>query len=462
MIEKRIIESVLATALSTGGDFAEIFCEDTTANSIALIDGKIDALNGGRSHGVGIRIYKGLNSVYGYTNDTAEQALLATAEKAATVVGQLSANSAVDIVVEQQATGNICPIERYPADVMLDEKIDMLKMMNRVMREGGELVAQTIARYLENDQRVLIANSDGLLTEDRRTRTRLVGQVIASLNGENQTGYDAPGAHMGFEAYKKAIDPEKVAQKAVKVATTMIKADYVPAGNMPVLIDSDFGGVIFHEACGHSLEATSVAKGASEFSDKLGQQIASPVVTAIDDGTIPHAWGSQNIDDEGMPTQKNILIENGILKSYLIDRLNAKRMKMAPTGSARRESYKFEPTSRMTNTYIAAGNDSPEAMFASIDRGFYAKKLGGGSVNPITGEFNFAVLEGYLVEKGQIVKPLRGASLIGKGSEILQKIDMVSSNLEHCAGMCGSLSGSIPVCVGQPMIRVSNMTVGGK
>ncbi len=462
MLDKRIIDNVLAKALSSGGDFAELFYEDKTVNGIALIDGKIDALNGGRSHGIGIRIYKGLNSVYGYTNDTSEKVLLATAEKAAKVVGKLSADSAVDIVVEQQALTNRCPILRYPADVKVEEKIAMLKMMNRVMREGGDLVSQTIARYLESDQRVLIANSDGLLTEDRRTRTRLVAQVIASRNGENQTGNDAPGAHMGFEAYKQAIDPEKVARKAAEVATTMIKADYAPAGNMPVLIDSDFGGVIFHEACGHSLEATSVAKGASEFSNKLGQQIASPVVTAIDDGTIPHAWGSQNIDDEGMPTQKNVLIENGILKSYLIDRLNAKRMKMAPTGSARRESYKYEPTSRMTNTYIAAGNDTPEAMFASIDRGFYAKKLGGGSVNPITGEFNFAVLEGYLVEKGQIVKPLRGASLIGKGSEILQKIDMVSNNLEHCAGMCGSLSGSIPVCVGQPMIRVSDMTIGGK
>ncbi len=462
MLDKQIIEAVLAKALSTGADFAELFYEDKMTGGIAVIDGKVDDLASGRSHGAGIRIYKGLNSVYGYTNDTSQKALLATADKAAAVIGDLKADGAIDVVVEHRTVGNICPIQRYPVDVAADDKIAILKMMNRVMRSEGDLIKQTVARYLESDQRVLIANSEGLLTEDRRTRTRLVGQAIASLNGEQQTGHDGPGVHMGFEAYKQVIDAEQVAKTAAQIASTMIKADYAPAGQMPVILDNGFGGVIFHEACGHSLEATAVAKGASEFSGKLGEQIASPVVTAIDDGTIANAWGSQNIDDEGMPTQRNVLIENGILKNYLIDRLNGKRMQMAPTGSARRESYKYEPTSRMTNTYIAAGKDSKEAIFASVDRGFYAKKLGGGSVNPATGEFNFAVLEGYLVEKGQIVKPLRGASLIGKGSEILQKIDMVSDNLAHSAGMCGSLSGSIPVNVGQPMIRVSSMTVGGK
>ncbi len=462
MLDKRVIEAVLGAALASGGDFAELFYEDNTTNVIALIDGKVDALNGGRSHGVGLRIYKGLNSVYGYTNDSSERALLATATKAAAVIGELSAESAVDVVVEQRAVVNHSPIVRYPADVMVDEKIAILKQMNRVMRDRGDLISQTIARYFESDQRVLIANSEGLLTEDRRTRTRLAGQAIAALNGEQQVGSISKGFQMGFEAYKETIDATAIAAQAADMALTMIKADYAPAGKMPVIIDNSFGGVIFHEACGHSLEATAVAKGSSEFSGKLGQQIASPVVTAIDDGTIANAWGSLNIDDEGRPTQRNVLIENGILKNYLIDRLNGRRMQMEPTGSARRESYKYEPTSRMTNTFIAPGKDSRAAIFASVDRGFYAKKLGGGSVNPITGEFNFTVLEGYLVEKGEIVKPLRGASLIGKGSQILQKIDMVSDNLEQADGICGSLSGSIPVCVGQPMIRVSNMTVGGK
>ena len=251
-------------------------------------------------------------------------------------------------------------------------------------------------------------------------------------------------------------------REAAKQAYTMLHAKNCPAGRMTVAIDNGFGGVIFHEACGHSLEATSVAKGNSVFTGMLGKQIASTKVTAIDDGTIPNAWGSLNIDDEGNKTQKNILIENGILKSYMIDKLNGRRMGMAPTGSGRRQSYKYAPTSRMTNTYIANGDDNPEDIIKSISDGLYAKKMGGGSVNPVTGEFNFAVSEGYLVKNGVIQEPVRGASLIGKGSDILMDIDMVGNNMAKGQGMCGSSSGSIAVNVGQPMIRVKEITVGGR
>src|SRR5699024_4212277 len=224
-------------------------------------------------------------------------------------------------------------------------------------------------------------------------------------------------------------------------------------GLMPVIIDNEFGGVLFHEACGHALEATFVAKGTSAFAGKLGKQVASPLVTAIDDGTIPNAWGTLNIDDEGTPTQKNILIENGILKSYLVDKLNSKRMDHKPTSSGRRQSYKFAPTSRMNNTYIANGESSFDETVSSTESGLYAKKLGGGSVNPATSDFNFAVMEGYLIENGKMTKPVRGATLIGNGIEVLEKIDMVGNNLSHGQGMCGSLSGSVPVNVGQPTIR---------
>ena len=231
---------------------------------------------------------------------------------------------------------------------------------------------------------------------------------------------------------------------------------------MTVAIENGFGGVIFHEACGHSLEATSVAIGASQMAGKLGQQIANPKVTAIDDGTVPGAWGSVNIDDEGTPTQRNVLIENGVLKSYLIDRLGSRRMGMPMTGSARRQNYQYEATSRMTNTFIANGPDRNEDIIASIENGLYCRKMGGGSVNPLTGAFNFAVTEGYLVRNGKICEPVRGASLIGTGSEILQNIDMVGQNLETAQGMCGSASGSVPTDVGQPLIRVSTITVGGR
>lgn len=462
MISKSTIESVLACALSTGGDFAEIFAEDKTSQSITLIDGKVDSLSNGRSYGVGIRVYKGLKSVYGYTNDTSHKGLEAAAKKAATVIGDLKSDTAIDIQLVERINYNIHPIGLLPSDVRADKKIALLKKMYRAAIDESNELSQIVASYLEMDQNVLIANSEGLLTRDRRVRTRTIAQAIASNANESQVGFEGPGYHMGFEVYDKTVDVEAISREAARIAVEMLHADYAPAGSMPVAIDNGFGGVIFHEACGHSLEATSVAKGTSEFTGKLGQQVASPILTAIDDGTISGAWGSQNIDDEGRPTQKNVLIENGILKSYLIDQLNARRMQMAPTASGRRESYKFAPTSRMTNTYIAPGKDSVESIIRSIDNGLYAKKMGGGSVNPATGEFNFSVREGYMVENGQITRPVRGASLIGKGSNIIKKIDMISDNLAHGTGMCGSISGSVPVFVGQPMIRVSNMTVGGK
>ena len=307
-----------------------------------------------------------------------------------------------------------------------------------------------------------IANSDGLYTSDTRVYTRMSISAIASNGTENQTGTSNPGALQGFEIFDSRIDPEAAAHKAAKQAITMLHAPVCPAGIMPVVIDNGFGGVIFHEACGHSLEATSVAVGASEFAGKLGQKIAADCVTAIDDGTMPNEWGSENIDDEGTPTTRLVLIENGVLKNYMIDRLNGRRMQMQPTGSARRQDYSFAPTSRMRNTYIAAGNDDNDEIIATMGDGLYAKSMGGGSVNPATGEFNFAVSEGYLVKGGKIVHPVRGASLIGRGSEILTKIDRVGKDMQMAQGMCGSLSGSVPTNVGQPMIRVSSITVGGR
>ncbi len=349
----------------------------------------------------------------------------------------------------------------YPKDVNYNKKIDILKLAYNSAKNYNSEISQVITSYGDKEQNILIANSDGLYIEDKRIRTRLGINAIASKGSENQTGFEGPGRHMGIEMFE-SIDPEYHGMEAARIAHTMLHAKNCPAGNMAVAIDNGFGGVIFHEACGHALEASSVAKGNSVFANKLGEQIASTKVTAIDDGTIANAWGSLNIDDEGNKTQKNILIENGILKGYMIDKLNGRRMNMKPTGSSRRQSYKYQPTSRMTNTYIANGMDNPEDIIKSISDGLYAKKLGGGSVNPVTGEFNFAVQEGYLVKNGVIKEPVRGASLIGKGSEVLMDIDMVGNNLELAQGMCGSSSGSIPTNVGQPMIRVKKMTVGGR
>jgi TldD protein len=461
MLSRSIAQEVLEKCLVTGGDFAELFEDDSVNNSIALVDGRVDDAIGGRSYGIGIRIFKGLNSVYAYTNNNSLNSLLDTAYRAALALGEVKENNGLSIVLNEKKIETIHPILYYPKDVAYDKKIAVLKTAYKGAKEFSTDISQVIANYSDKDQNILIANTEGLYIADRRIRTRLGVSAIASKGNENQTGFEGPGRHMGIEMFD-SIDPEYHGREAARVAHTMLHAKNCPAGNTTVVIDNGFGGVIFHEACGHSLEASAVAKGNSVFANKLGEQIASTKVTAIDDGTMPNAWGSLNIDDEGNKTRKNILIENGILKGYMIDKLNGRRMNMEATGSSRRQSYKFQPTSRMTNTYIAAGNDNPADIIKSVEDGLYAKKLGGGSVNPVTGEFNFAVQEGYLVKNGEIQEPVRGASLIGKGSQVLIDIDMVGNNLEVAQGMCGSSSGSIPTNVGQPMIRVKKMTVGGR
>jgi TldD protein len=459
MISKELCERVLQKAASTGADYAEIFAENTVNHSINLISGKVDSISDTVVAGAGIRVYQGLRSVMATTVDTSESGLLRCAEKAAEALGQGTAT--LNITLHESLFGDIHPIRIVPSSVGNGAKIAILKEGCLAAQDYAPEIRQVTGTILDVDHNILIANSEGLYTQDRQIRTRLMVEAIAEKNGETQTGSCRPGRRMGLEMFD-TINPADVGREAARQALVMTGAGYCPAGVMPVAIGNGFGGVIFHEACGHSLEATSVAYGLSQFTGKLGQQIANPKVTAIDDGTIPGAWGSINIDDEGTPAQKNVLIENGILKSYMIDKFNSRRMGLPSTGSARRQSYAFTPTSRMTNTYIAAGTDRNEDIIASMEYGLYAKEMGGGSVNPTTGEFNFAVCEGYMVRKGQICEPVRGASLVGKGSEVIMNIDMVGSDLECGQGMCGSSSGSIPTNVGQPMIRVSSITVGGR
>ncbi|HIZ56542.1 MAG TPA: TldD/PmbA family protein [Firmicutes bacterium] len=459
MIAKDLLDKVLQKAMSSGADFAEIFVERTKGNTIEMIDGKIDGITDNLIAGAGLRIFKGLRSIFASTTDLSEKGLLACAAQAA---GALASGTAeVTIRLAETIPANIHRIERVPSGVPGRVKAEIIRQAYFGAKEYHPAISQVSARLMDTDRNILIANSDGLLTGDRQIRTRLFVSAVASRDGENQSGSAGPGRQMGLEMFDR-IDPRQVGTEAARQAITMLSAGYCPAGRMPVAIENGFGGIIFHEACGHSLEATSVAKGRSQFTGRLGEQIANIKVTAVDDGTIPGAWGSVNIDDEGMPSQKNILIENGILKSYMIDGLNARRMGMAPTGSGRRQNYLYEPTSRMTNTYIADGPDQNEEIIRSIHHGLYAKQMGGGSVNPVTGEFNFSVTEGYMIRNGEIQEAVRGASLIGRGSDILMDIDMVGKNLDYGQGMCGSVSGSIPVNVGQPLLRVSSITVGGR
>ena len=459
MLSRDICCRVLRTALSTGGDYAEIFAENTVNHSIHMISDQVDAIKDTNIAGAAIRIYKGLRSVMASTVDTSEAGLLACAEKAAGALGEGTAP--MDIVLRERIIANVHPVKIVPSSAANSEKVDVLKTGYFAAREYDSSIVQVSGTLASVDHRIFIANSEGLLTNDRSIRTRIAIEAVAEKEGQTQTGRSSPGRKMGLEMFE-AVSSEAVGRRAAEQAVTMASAGYCPAGVMPVAIENGFGGVIFHEACGHSLEASSVAYGRSQFAGKLGQVIANPKVTAIDDGTIPNAWGSINIDDEGTPAQKNVLIEKGVLKSYMVDKFNGRRMGMASTGNARRQSYAYTPTSRMTNTYIAPGEDNNEDIIASMEYGLYAKDMGGGSVNPVTGEFNFSVNEGYMVRNGKICEPVRGASLVGKGSDILQNIDMVGTCMEMGQGMCGSSSGSVPTNVGQPLIRVGSITVGGR
>ena len=460
MISREICQRVLRKAVSTGADYAEIFAENTVNHNINMIDSRVNAIKDSVIAGAAVRVYKGLRSVMATTVDTSEAGLLACAEKAAEALGQGTAQ--IDIVLRERLFGDIHPVKIVPSTVENARKVEILKEGYFAAREYDEAIVQVSGNLLDVDHNILIASTEGLYAQDRQIRTRIMVSAIADKGQGTQTGACNPGRRMGLEMFDSLIDPKNVGIHAAKQAVTMAGAGYCPAGVMPVAIENGFGGVIFHEACGHSLEASSVAYGQSQFVGKLGQKIANDKVTAIDDGTIPNAWGSINIDDEGTPAQKNVLIENGVLKSYMIDKFNGRRMGMASTGSSRRQSYAYTPTSRMTNTYIAPGTDKNEDIISSIEYGLYAKEMGGGSVNPVTGEFNFSVNEGYIVRNGVICEPVRGASLVGKGSDVIMNIDMVGTDLDMGQGMCGSSSGSVPTNVGQPLIRVSSITVGGR
>ena len=460
VLNESVIRDVLSAVLKNGGDFAELFFERKFENRYELKDGKIEQATSGEIVGVGIRGFLGTKAVYAYTNDLSRENLINVAKK----VGEaLEETKVEDLTFNFNRTKRK---ERHvvlipPAQVEKTDKVSVMKKAYYAAKNYSELIKQVVVWYWDYDQEILVANSEGTWAEDRRVRTRLMINAVAEKDGVLERGFYGPGAGMGFEFFDR-IDVEEAARKAARIAARMVEAEPAPAEKMTVVIANGFGGVIFHEAVGHGLEATSVAKGASVFAGKLGQKVAAECVSAVDDATIPNGWGSANVDDEGTPTQRTLLIDKGVLVGYLVDKLGARRMGMKSTGSGRRQDYTFPPTSRMSNTFILPGDYHPEEIIAATEYGLYAKTMGGGSVNPATGEFNFAVSEAYLIEKERITKPVRGATLIGKGHEIIQKIDMVGNDLARDQGMCGSFSGSVPADVGQPTIRVKEIVVGGR
>ncbi len=459
MISQHTINDILTIAVSTGGNFAEVFLENRVDNGLSMINGIVEKASGGINFGLGLRIFDNGSGIYAYTNDTNYDNLIKVAKSAASAVNNNNKTITILPFINKEID-NKHIIKIKPTVAHKKEAVELLRKSSNTAFKSNKLITETSYGYIDYIQDILIANTDGLWVTDTRTRTRFTANVVASDGTDKDNAYLSKGGHIGFELFDN-VNMEEIGEELAKNAITCLNAKPCPSGQMPVIINNGFGGVIFHEACGHSLEATAIAKDASVFCGKMGKTIANEKVTAIDDGTIPNEWGSINIDDEGNPSQKNILIKNGVLNSYLVDRLNGEKIKLPSTGSSRRESYRYAPTSRMTNTYIDNGTDTIEDIFSSVEYGLYAKSMGGGSVLPTTGEFNFAVKEGFIVRNGKIAEPVKGATLIGKGHEVLMDIDMVSNNLDKSVGMCGSISGSIPTNVGQPTLRVSKLTVGG-
>lgn len=459
MLDKQLIAEVLERALSRGADFAELYAEDARDFSFNYIDRVPRRMSRGHDRGAGLRLFYGERAVYAHAADLSRERLLELAETAA-AAGPASKPGAAK-KLRELARGGLISVELPAGSAETSEYLDFARRADEGARAVGPEIVQVSVSVNWTEKEILVAASDGTHASESRSYLMAAVSAVAADGSERQTGHENMPSRTGLAGFR-AHDPAAVAREAAERAVRLVRAPYSPAGRMPVVLGNAFGGVIFHEACGHSLETTSVAKGASSFSGKLGKPVAAECVTAIDDGTMPGCWGSTAFDDEGTPTQKTVLIDRGILKSYMTDRQGAAKIGHPLTGSGRRQSYRYAPTSRMRNTYIAAGKSSTEEMIASVPSGLLAHKMGGGSVNPGTGEFNFAIAEGYLIKNGKVAGPVRGASLIGFGPEVISRITMVGSDLELEPGMCGSISGSVPTCVGQPSIKVSEILVGGR
>ena len=457
-INETLAKEILEVALSTGGDFAEVYMEKTTNEVLRLHSGKLSTANVSKVKGAAIRIIKGELEVNSSITDCTYENLLKAAK---TLAGSFNDKKHVEVQPFDEKKVELVVSPKNVRGNDISREVNLLKTASDTIYAYSKEIVQVICNLTKTEKRIFVFASDSTWQTDYRCNTRLSCQAVASDGKEMETGFDSFGRNQGMEMFDD-FDVVPFAKQVAHDAVEMLHAEPMQGGEMPVVINNGFGGVILHEACVHGLEATSVAKGMSVFCNKLGQKVASEIVNAVDDGTNLNAWGSINVDDEGTPSKCNVLIENGILKSYLVDKRNSKKMNHPITGSSRRESYKYQTTSRMTNTYFLNGKSTFDEIIKSTEKGLFAEKMGGGSVNPATGEFNFAVQVGYMIENGKITKPVKGATLVGSGKDVLLHIDMIGDNLSCGYGMCGSMSGSVPTIVGQPTIRVSKMTVGGK
>ncbi|MFM7616531.1 MAG: TldD/PmbA family protein [Actinomycetes bacterium] len=462
MIDDDVLQRTLGAALRTGGEFAEVFVEDRAGASASLDDGRIEELGSSRRRGAGIRVVVGDTTGFAHTADLSESGLREAAEAAASAASGGGGGTRT-IALTRTAAVPTHQVRALPASIDKATKVDALRRADAAAREEraeGGSIQQVSASYADSVRRILIANSDGLLTGDEQVRTRF--SVSCVVNGDTglQTGSESPGRTLGWELLDE-FPPEEIARTAARRALSKVHARPAPSGRFPVILKRGAGGVLFHEACGHGLEADLVARDASIFRGRVGERVASELVTVVDDGRMAREWGALAIDDEGTPTQRNVLIQDGVLTDFMWDRLRARKEGRASSGNGRRERYDVLPMVRMTNTYLERGTEDPEAIIAGTDHGVYCVALGGGQVDPATGDFVFGMTEAYLVEQGRITTPLRGAQLIGNGPEAMRAVDVVGNDFETWTGMCGKSGQSVPVSSGQPTLRVAELTIGG-
>jgi TldD protein len=456
LVDPELAARVLERALARGGDMAELYAEARRGFAISLDDGRVERPQGGRERGACVRVVQGDSTYYGHVDGLAEEDLLRVARSVSEAV---RGDAAEPAALRSMASGARHAVAIPPEEVEAARKADLLRACDERARAAGGEVAQARIGYVEAQRQIEVFGSDGRAAADERTRIRLSAQVVARRNGRVETGTDTRGGHAGWELLED--EPESVAAKAAERALTLLDAVDAPTGRLPVVVGNGFGGVLLHEAVGHGLEADAVQKDASIYAGRIGEQVAPGFVTAYDDGSRPNAWGSEGVDDEGTPTGRTTVIEKGRLTSYLYDLVRARKDGVESTGNGRRESFRHVPAPRMTNTFFGPGDATPDDLIGGVERGLYAVSFGGGQVEPATGDFVFGVSEGYLIEDGRVTAPVRGATLVGNGLEALRAIDGIAGDLEIATGYCGKGGQTVPAGVGQPHVRIRELTVGG-
>ncbi len=460
MIDEAVLQGVLTHALRTGGDFAEVFVEDRRNNMARLDDGRVEELTSGRERGAGIRVVVGETTGFAHTTDLSE-AGLRTAAEAAAATARGGGGGVRTVALSRVEAPAAYQAAVLPETVPKASKVELLRRADEVARSAGGAIRQVSAVYADGRRQILVANSEGVLASDDQVKTRFYVGCVAVGDAGMQTGRESVGATMGWELFDR-YDVEELARLAASRALRKLAARPAPSGAVPVVIKSGGGGVLFHEACGHGLEADLVGRDASVFRGLRGELVASPLVTLVDDGTMGSEWGAFAVDDEGHRSGRNVLIEDGVLTDYLWDWLRARKEGRDSSGNGRRQSYQHLPMVRMTNTYVLAGAEDPEEIIRQTPHGVYVAQLGGGQVNTATGDFVFGMTEAYLIENGTITEPLRDANLIGSGPEVLRNIDAVGNDFAMGSpGTCGKDGQGVPVGDGVPTLRVRALTVGG-